>query len=96
MIPERDMALIEKVSKLEQDMIHTNLGMKMIVERVEQELMDMKQAFDHIKREEKLIRKRLTLLEEEKDAGKYSKNYSPAISRHLHNTHKRIEYNRID
>ena len=38
MIPERDMALIDKVSKLEQDMIHTNLGMKMIVERVEQEL----------------------------------------------------------
>ena len=74
MIPERDMALIKKVSKLEQDMIHTNLGMKMVVERVEQELMDMKQAFDHIKREEKLIRKRLTLLEEEKDAGKYSKN----------------------
>ena len=74
MIPERDMALIEKVSKLEQDMIHTNLGMKMIVERVEQELMDMKQAVDHIKREEKLIRKRLTLLEEENDASKYSKN----------------------
>ena len=83
MIPERDMALIDKVSKLEQDMIHTNLGMKMIVERVEQELMDMKQAFDHIKREEKLIRKRLTLLEEEKDAGKYLKTslqLSPDIS----------------
>ena len=73
MIPERDMALIEKVSKLEQDTIHTNLGMKMIVERVEQELMDMKQAFDHIKREEKIIRKRLTLLEEEKEAGRFRK-----------------------
>tara|TARA_Y100001973_G_C4977444_1_gene222574 strand:- start:156 stop:377 length:222 start_codon:yes stop_codon:yes gene_type:complete len=73
MIPERDMALIEKVSKLEQDMIHTNLGMKMIVERVEQELMDMKQAFDNIKREEKIIRKRLTLLEEEKEAGRFRK-----------------------
>ena len=73
MIPERDMALIKKVSKLEQDMIHTNLGMKMIVERVEQELMDMKQAFDNIKREEKIIRKRLTLLEEEKEAGRFRK-----------------------
>tara|TARA_B100000214_G_scaffold117523_1_gene82991 strand:- start:47 stop:271 length:225 start_codon:yes stop_codon:yes gene_type:complete len=74
MNPERDMKLVGKVCKLEKDMVDTNIGMSMVVERMEKEFLAMKQSFDHIKREEKLIRKRLTLLEEEKDAGKYSKN----------------------
>tara|TARA_E500000081_G_scaffold128927_1_gene137563 strand:+ start:1991 stop:2260 length:270 start_codon:yes stop_codon:yes gene_type:complete len=87
---------IDKVSKLEQDMIHTNLGMKMIVERVEKELLAMKQSFDHIRREEKLIRKRLTLLEEEVKAGRVETDSQNTVSSYLQTSPQYSQENRIE
>tara|TARA_B100000519_G_C14230644_1_gene432233 strand:- start:1531 stop:1821 length:291 start_codon:yes stop_codon:yes gene_type:complete len=96
MNPERDMKLVDKVSKLEQDMIHTNLGMSMIVERVEKELLAMKQSFDHIRREEKLIRKRLTLLEEEVKAGRVETDSQNTVSSYLQTSPQYSQENRIE
>jgi len=96
MNPERDMKLVDKVSKLEQDMIHTNLGMSMIVERVMKELLAMKQSFDHIRREEKLIRKRLTLLEEEVKAGRVETDSQNTVSSYLQTSPQYSQENRIE
>jgi len=96
MNPERDMKLVDKVSKLEQDMIHTNIGMSMVVERMEKEFLAMKQSFDHMRREGKLIRKRLTLLEEEVKAGRVETDSQNTVSSYLQTSPKYSQENRIE
>tara|TARA_R100001015_G_C4624956_1_gene183284 strand:- start:17 stop:307 length:291 start_codon:yes stop_codon:yes gene_type:complete len=96
MNPERDMKLVGKVCKLEKDMVDTNIGMSMVVERMEKEFLAMKQSFDHIRREEKLIRKRLTLLEEEVKAGRVETDSQNTVSSYLQTSPQYSQENRIE
>jgi len=96
MNPERDMKLVDKVSKLEQNLMHTNEGTSFMIERVLKELASMKQSFDHIRREEKLIRKRLTLLEEEVKAGRVETDSQNTVSSYLQTSPQYSQENRIE
>ena len=96
MNPERDMKLVDKVSKLEQNLMHTNEGTSFMIERVLKELASMKQSFDHMRREGKLIRKRLTLLEEEVKAGRVETDSQNTVSSYLQTSPQYSQENRIE